>query len=294
MDEDQLMAFLMTVQEKNFTKAAHILHLSQPSITKRIQALEKDLGFNLFLRNNKKVVLSEPGKAFLPFAENIMNSINEARNSLNRFKQRDVNKIRISTTPILSYYLLPFLLQRLKFNFQNKQFIIKTSRSDDIVNLVKNNEVDFGIITLRYPLHDLESKLLMEDYYTCVLSVNHPLSKKNILTLDLLAKSAIIRYSRAFHFWDPIIKLFATHKIDPTNIIESDTVESIKRMVAREMGISFLPYSALKEELKNNTLVTLPVEDIHLPKRDIALIYKSNDNESLANKIVRYTKELDS
>ena len=111
MDVGQIEALVQVAQHQSFSKAAESLYLTQPSVTARIQALEKELAEELFERTGRGVRLTDAGHAFLPFAERILAALQEGRESVEEVRSLQIGSLRLGVAPTLCTYVLPRTLK---------------------------------------------------------------------------------------------------------------------------------------------------------------------------------------
>ena len=144
MNIENIEAFIYVCQLGSFNKAAEALYLTQPSITARIQSLERDINLKLFHRNGNKISLTDKGEYFLLHAQKILQSYKEAKYGL-----QQVNipyDLVIGSALSISNNVLPDILPAFISKFENVRIKILTGHSKDILNKVINKEVDFGIV----------------------------------------------------------------------------------------------------------------------------------------------------
>lgn len=115
MNIENLEAFVYVVHFNSFNKAADALFLSQPSITARIQSLERELDTKLFHREGRKFTLTEKGRQFLPYAQQILQSYKKGKQQL-QTTGAGIKEIRLGCTASVSHYLIPEILPALRKN----------------------------------------------------------------------------------------------------------------------------------------------------------------------------------
>jgi DNA-binding transcriptional LysR family regulator len=144
MNIENIEAFLYVCQLGSFNKAAEALYLTQPSVTARIQSLEREMNIKLFNRAGNKTSLTEKGEYFLPHAQKILQSYQEAIYGLQQVFIP--YELVIGSALSISNNVLPNILPAFKSEFKDVRIKILTGHSKDILRKVINKEVDFGII----------------------------------------------------------------------------------------------------------------------------------------------------
>src|SRR5215212_2669798 len=176
MELGQLEAFVQVASHRSFSKAAETLFLTQPSVTARIQALEKELGEDLFERSGRAVRLTDAGATFLPYAERVLKDVLEGRDALEALRHGDFGNLRIGSALTISTYVLPKILKTFRARYPGVDVAIRTGRSDQVLEQVLNDEVQVGIVrALVHP--EVETVHLYDDDVVLVTDPNHPFAR---------------------------------------------------------------------------------------------------------------------
>ncbi|MHC2182027.1 DNA-binding transcriptional LysR family regulator, partial [Paenibacillus sp. PvR052] len=147
MDLRNVQTFVLIARELSFAKAAQILHLSQPSVTARIQALESELGKSLFIRQHRGIQLSKEGEAFYSFALQMLEIEKAAEEKLKSLNNELQGKIIIGATATCSVYLLPEILAKLWQKHPQIEFQVVTGNTSHITEMLMQNQVDLGMVS---------------------------------------------------------------------------------------------------------------------------------------------------
>src|SRR5919201_823504 len=166
----QLEAFVAVAQLGSVTRAANALFVTQPALTARLNALERDVGASLLVRRRGGVRLTEAGRAFLPYAERALQAVAEGRQVLSELERGIVGHVAIGASPAVSTYALPSILKRFQQTHPDVQVAVRTGHSEEVAELVKRDDVAVGLSrALSDP--DLEWFTLYEDELVLVV---HP------------------------------------------------------------------------------------------------------------------------
>jgi DNA-binding transcriptional LysR family regulator len=271
MNIENIEAFVYVFHLGSFNKAAEALYLTQPSVSARIQTLERELNTKLFHREGKQISLTEEGKYFLPYAQTILQSYKEAKLHL---QQNHVHpdELKIGCSLSVSTYLLPEILPVFKKQFPDVKIKVVTGHSHDISEKVLNREVDLGLVrTVTHP--QIESFLFYTDPIALFVPPGHPFLEKEQVTIEEVSEQPLIFFDYASMDWLMIHRLFEPSRLQPNVVMEVDSMEAAKQLVIRGMGISFLPGLCVKEEVQNGTLVSVPILHLARIARKIDCIY---------------------
>lgn len=252
MNIENIEAFIYVCQLGSFNKAAEALYLTQPSVTARIQSLEREINIKLFHRNGNKISLTEKGEYFFPHAQKILQSYQEAKYGLQQVTIP--YDLVIGSALSISNNILPEILPGFKSEFKDVRIKIVTGHSQDILQKVINKEVDFGIVrTETHP--QVESIRLYNDPIGLFVPRNHIFLKEEKVTIEHVSKQPLIFFDYGSMDWLMIHRLFSSNDVSPNISLEVDNMETAKNLVIQGMGISFLPEHCVKQELENGELI---------------------------------------
>lgn len=279
MDNEQLLTFITVSDLKNYSRAAEHLNLTQPAVTARIQKLELELNCRLFLRDGKKISLTEEGTSLLPFAQKIVNYMNEAKQAIDTMK---IPSLTIGLSPAISVSVLFQVLSVLREKNQFLFDIVEAEDTIEIKKMVKEGRIDIGLVRNVVPFTELESKYLFREKYKFIVGKDHELASKSVISLKDLIGQTIICYRRQ----TPIAlkideKLVGVEKLKH---IEVGGFEMIKFMVKNNWGFSIISELALgndKEDVPNQMKI-IPFPEFEDLTFQITGIYKK-DSPKLEN-----------
>ncbi|MCS7206723.1 MAG: LysR family transcriptional regulator [Dehalococcoidia bacterium] len=260
MDIRQLEAFVAVVRTGSFRKAAEHLFLSQPSLSARIQALERDLRQSLFHRRGRGVLLTEVGKALLPYAEEVLETIRQAKQALEAMGSLAHGRLTVGSARVIGTYVLPGILEEFRRRFPGVVVAIRTGRSTEVLQWVEQGEVSVGLArSLVHP--EVASFHLYDEEIVLVTHPDHPFARRRQVAVQEVARQPLILYDRGSSYFVLIEDVCRRAGIVPWVLMHLDSVEATKQMVERGLGISFLPRSSLKREIEEGTLTVVPLAD---------------------------------
>ncbi|MGM0751694.1 MAG: LysR family transcriptional regulator [Bacillota bacterium] len=271
MDINQLEAFDHVVRLGSFSKAARHLNLSQPTISVRIQGLEKEVGSGLFHRVGKRVELTDAGKGFLPYArqaiELVANGIEKAR----LIQEGKAGHVTIGTLSTFTSGVFSSVMAHLNTRFPDVHVEIHTGHNQEIIEMLYDGFIKLGLVTNPYHNTDLKTILTMKEPLTLVAHPSHPLasvSDESRTSLQIIENSdpyIIVDWSTESKHWQKSM----THP--GLNFMELPPSTAFD-LVLSENGVALLTESMVKKELETNQLVKLQPVDFPLLYREIALV----------------------
>ena len=279
MELGQLEAFVQVASHHSFSKAAEVLFLTQPSVTARIQALEKELGEDLFERTGRSVRLTDAGSAFLPYADRVLKDVQEGREALESLRHGDFGSLRLGSALTISTYVLPRILKQFGARYPGVEVSIRTGRSDQVLEMVLADEVQVGIVrALVHP--DVETVHLYDDEVVLVADPGHPFARTHTADIAEVGQEPLIFFDKGSSYYGLVHGVFRDAGVVPRHAMTLDSMEATKKMVEEGLGIAILPRVSVERELKLGQLVEVEITGVPRIRRQIALVYRRNRKQA--------------
>lgn len=273
MDFGQIEAFIQVAQHRSFSRAAEVLQLTQPSITARIQALERELGEELFERGGRGVRLTDAGTAFHPYVERILQTLQEGRDAVEEVRNIQLGSLRLGAALTISTYVLPGILHRFCEAFPGVDVFIRTGRSEQVLSMLLADEVHVGLVR-SLANAEVETIDLYDDEIILVAPPEHRFAASGKARVAEAAGEPIVLFDRGSSYYGLINNFFRQAGVIPNVAMELDSLEATKRMVEEGLGIALIPLVTAERELSAGTLVKIDLVDAEPMKRPISLIYR--------------------
>jgi DNA-binding transcriptional LysR family regulator len=258
---NHLRIFYYAAREKNLTKAAEALFVTQPAVTMQIKALEQYLEVALFRKRGKFLELTEEGSVLYKYAEKIFEVVEEMEHALKGLATLTSGSLIIGTTRSFARHLMPAVLSRYQEKFPGIRISLEVGSSNEIAEGVANFKYDLGIVG-RMPL---PSKITVIPYkaeeFCLVVSPDHRFAKTGVVSCrELRSEPIIIREpgSGSRHF---ILSFLSAHGVEPSVLVEAGSVEFIKEYVIQGRGISFLYKPEVQWESKMGLLNSIAISE---------------------------------
>jgi Bacterial regulatory helix-turn-helix protein, lysR family./LysR substrate binding domain. len=275
MDVQGLEAFWWIAKTGSFNRAAERLFLTQPSVTARIQALEKELGQKLFERRPRGVRLTDAGRALLPHAERVLQDIKRARQAMLDLQTASGGTLSVGSALTTSAYLLPEILTRFKARHPKVEVLVHTGRSHQVQQLVLDDTVQVGLVHAPLPAHaDIVAYPLSEEQILLVVPPDHPVASRDEVSLEELTQESFITTDRASGYWALVEQWWTSQGFVPHITMELDSIEAAKRMVLCGLGLTLLPQSTVQNEIALKQVVAVPLKNSANLRRQNILIYR--------------------
>jgi DNA-binding transcriptional LysR family regulator len=278
MQLNQIHAFLAIAELESFSLAAERLHITQPAVSKRIRQLENSIDVQLFDRIGKRSILTPNGKAFKPHAERILEELKSFRSGLSRQQATPSGSLSFATSHHIGLHRLPQTLRAFKIRYPQVDLDLQFMDSEDACAAVANNELELAIVTL--PEHGderLDYEAIWIDRLVVVLATDHPCATDTDITPQSLLRHAAILPSKGTFTRKIINSLFAGQREQLNIILETNYLETIKVMVAANLGWSILP-----ESMVDTTLTAHPLKGLDL-RRPLGIVTRRQRTLSLGS-----------
>ncbi len=275
MELAQIEAFVQVAAHRSFSRAAETLYLTQPSVTARIQALERELGEELFERTGRSVRMTDAGQTFLAYAEKALASVQEGKDALEALRNAEAGVLRIGSALTISTYVLPRILKSFRSHYPRVDVAIRTGRSDDVLDLLLKDEVQVGLVrALVHP--EIQTIHLYDDEIILVTEHNHPFAQTRTARIEEVSRQPLIFFDKGSSYYGLIHGIFREANLVPTHAMQLDSMEATKKMVEEGLGIAILPRVSVERELKLGILVEVEIVGVPRFKRQIALVFRRN------------------
>lgn len=292
MFDYRLKVFYTVASRLSFTKAASELSISQPAVTKHIKEIENHLNTKLFNRNGTTIQLTESGKTLLKYAEKIRNLYRDLEFDISQLNKEQKGKLKIGASTTIAQYILPEILAKFKAYYKEIAIELVTHNTEDISNLLKNRQIDLGIVEGESRSSYFDYEIFKPDEIVLVckadhLWVNKTLKLKELYAIDLVSRE---QGSGTQEFIENQLK---KNKIDlkSLNIVMNlGSSESIKNYLLHSEAMAFVSVSTVLQELKNNQLSVLDIKNFSIERNFHFITLKGEQSEliHLFLKFVRY------
>lgn len=257
MDLRHLEYFQMVAKLNNVTRAAEQLYVSQSTVTLAIQKLEEELGLQLFDRSQKQFLLTTEGHVFLLSISDILNKLQDTISDMHKYRELQKGTLKVGIPPMIGSFLFPEILASFKIRYPNLQLSILEEGSVNIRQLLEKGELDLGIVNLYEPSPMLDTLKMAREQFVVCLPSNHPLAKNTVISLDQLRDEPFILFKEGAYNRDLILnKCKEEYGFTPNIILSSDQIETIRSLVIKGIGISFLIEKITR---KNKECVAIPL-----------------------------------
>ena len=268
----QLRILRAVATEKNFTKAAAVLYLSQPSLSKQIKTLEKNLDILLINRERNNISLTESGKVLLQYSERILALCEESCRALIDLKNGDRGNLTVGASQTIGTYLMPRILALFAQNYPQINLKVQVNSTRIIAKKIINREIDIALVGGEIS-DDLKKNLTIKpfvsDELSLIISKSHPFAKKNQINKEDLYCLDFITLNPNSTIKNFIDNILIQNHIETKQfnvIMQLNSIEAIKTAVSLGLGAAFVSSSAIEKEIELETVEIITIENIKITR----------------------------
>ncbi len=281
----------VVAEEKSFSRAAEVLHRTQPAISQAVQRLEQEIGEKLFDRSSKNGTLTLAGEVLLDYAKQMLNLRQTARNAIKEMRDLHHGKVTISANEHTVFYLLP-VIQEFRRLYPLVKIEVQRGVASRIPKEVLAREVELGVISFKPNDKSVNSTPVLVDELTLIVSPQHPLANRKSVSVKELGVETFVAHNAPSPYRQKVIETFDKHQTKLHIAIELPSLEAIKRLVEKGVGIALVPKLTAQNEITNGQLHAISVREMKL-ERKLNIIYRRNSVLSHAAKsFLKLAKEM--
>lgn len=275
MQIESLKVFCDLTETESFTKAANINDVTQSAVSQQISSLERHFKSMLIERSKKKFRLTREGQVLYEYCKQIIQMYDALHNRIQEIKDIVSGTIRVATIYSIGLHDLPPYMKRFLKSFPTVNVHVEYRRSNQVYDDVLGNVVDLGLVA--YPTKDprIEIVPLRKDALVLICHPQHPLAKGKSVKLSAIAGQKFIGFEPDIPTRKAIDKILKDRSVSVQHVMEFDNVETVKRAVEIDAGISIVPQGTVVQEVAKQTLVQVQIEDAEF-FRPLAAIHKKN------------------
>lgn len=264
-----LRVFLAVYQTQNVTRAAERLHMTQPTVTRAVQELERYYGVRLFERINRRLYITQSGRQLYARAVHIVGSFDRMEKELKNWDEFGL--LRIGATPTLASVLLPKTLMTFEKKHPKLRVRCSVENGTHLQEALADDRLDFALIEGEVAAEHLHAEPFSEDRLILLLPPDDPRRNAPALTLRELAESPLLLREKGSMGRSFLDRVFATHDLPLEPLMESISTHAIIQAVHAGLGISFLPQRLIRHSVESGFVATRAVDDEPFVRRNFAV-----------------------
>ena len=277
MIDPKVRTLIRVVEEGGYTRAANVLHLTQPAVSHHIHQLEAEYGLHIFRPDKKELIPTPEGAVLIKYARRALALERTARQAIED-SRRSLKHLTVGLTPTAGENRMPQVLALYCHEHPQVHINIITDTINNLYQRMELYELDLAVMEGVLPGEKFNSVLFDTDYLCLITSPQHPFAHRQSIRLEELKQERmILRPAKAGTrtLFDSYLQSQGESVQSFNIMMELDNVAMIKDLVEQNLGVSIIAKSACREEERSGKLAAVPIENASM-SRDIRLIYHSD------------------
>ncbi|MGD6898355.1 LysR family transcriptional regulator [Bacillus infantis] len=270
MEIHQLKTFYSVAAHLNFTKAAEELSLSQPAVSRQIEALESYYKLPLFYRTKKRVELTDAGRQLLRYAIQIISLADQAEKSLLSLSNLESGDLSVGCGTTIGTFVIINMVIEFQKKHPNIRVNLVIDNTSTIIEKLTENQIDLAIVAKSMNDSRFNYQPLLQDRISAYCSFQAKEKYEDIQSLKDLENETILLRENGSHTRECVQSEFDKSNFKPKNIFEVTSNEGIKQAILNNSGIGFLSSTTVRTELKHDLMFEIPL--LEECKREFSII----------------------
>ena len=275
MQIESLKVFCDLAETESFTKAAQINGVTQSAVSQQISSLERLFKSLLIERSKKRFRLTSEGQVLYDYSKQIIQTYESLHSQLQELKDIISGTIRVATIYSIGLHDLPPYVKKFMRSYPTVNVHVEYRRANQVYDDVLGNVVDMGLVA--YPTKDAKLEIipLRKDALVLICHPHHPFAKHRNIKLKALVGQKFVGFEPDIPTRKALDKILREHHVSVNNVMEFDNIETVKRAVEIDAGVSIVPQGTVTQEISKQTLAAVTLEDGSF-FRPLAALYKKN------------------
>ena len=275
MQIESLKVFCDLAETTSFTKAAQINGVTQSAVSQQISSLETKFATALIERSKKRFTLTKEGETLYKYSKQIVQSYDELRHKIQEIQNVVTGTIKVVTIYSIGLHELPPYLKKFLKKHPTVNVSVEYRRATQLYEDIISGMADIGLVA--YPQKDprLHVTSLAEDMLVLICHPDHPLAQKPRVKLSEIASHKFIAFEPDIPTRRAIDKILRDRNVEVDHAMEFDNIETVKRAVEIDAGISIVPRSPVAQEVTKKTIAMVEIEDEQF-YRPLAAVHKKS------------------
>lgn len=274
MQIDSFRVFRDLVESQSFSKAALSNNITQSAVSQQVRSVEERFRLPLIERNSKRFALTREGEMLYEVSKEILLQFDSLQHQFDEMRNIITGTIRIATIYSIGLHELPPYLKSFLKKFPKVNVHVEYRRSNQVYDDVQAGTCDLGLVSYPVQKKNLKSEAFKKDTLVTITSPTHPLAARKNLEVKDLAGCNFIGFEPDMPTRRAIDKIFKEASVEMKPVMEFDNIETVKRAVEIDAGISVVPRATVEQEVNSGSLIAINFKD-NPYCRPLGILYKN-------------------
>ena len=268
-----LKIFCDVVGRRSFSRAADDNGISQSGVSQAVLHLEEHLGVKLLDRSKRPFVLTPVGEVYYEGCRKLVQRYYSLEEEVRALHEKVEGRVRVASIYSVGLSYMNVFLRRFREKYPKTQVGLDYQPPERVYELVRNDQVDVGLVSYPRSSRDINVIAWRQEPMVVVCSPDHELAQRKSLRLAELKGRDMVGFNDSLRIRREIDKALGTHNVDVRVVMQFDNIETLKRAIEINAGISLLPEVTVRRESVAETLVAISISDVVLT-RPLGVIYR--------------------
>jgi DNA-binding transcriptional LysR family regulator len=273
MHIENFKIFSDLVESESFSRAAKLNGVTQSAVSQQLRSMEKHFNVLIVDRSQKQFRLTREGQKLYDSAKELLHRYEKLMSELQEMKKVISGTIHISTIYSIGLHELPPYITTFLKDFPSVNVRVEYRRSNLVYEDILHNAVDLGLIAFPIRMRQVEVIPFLEDRLVMICNPDHPLASLSSVRITDLKEEKFIGFDQDIPTRKATDQMFRESKVEMEPVMEFDNIETVKRAVEINAGISIVPSATIKQEIKQGLLKAVPIEGSCVT-RPLAIIHR--------------------
>ncbi|MEP5611302.1 MAG: LysR family transcriptional regulator [Cyclobacteriaceae bacterium] len=246
-------------EEGTLTKATNKLFLSQSSLSHQLKEIETQLNTPVFLRVNRKLVLTDAGKILYNTANKVLEELDHFNREITRAVHGEYGKIRLCTECYTCYHWLPPIIKNYSYDHPNIDVLINTDNVANPLSQIIDGKLDLAIIHRKIDSKQIQYLEIFDDELVLVVSKNHSLNNKKYIYASDFKDQVFVTHSKNYKKSSIFERVLIPENVTPKRVVYMQITEAAIEMVKAGLGVAVMAKWAMKPYIESRKVNVIPI-----------------------------------
>jgi DNA-binding transcriptional LysR family regulator len=275
MNIDSFKIFCDLVESKSFSKAAQLNKVTQSAVSQQIRAIENRFNVLLVERNRRQFQLTREGQTFYEGSRRIFEAFETLHGEMQELTSTISGEIRISSVYSIGLHDLPAYIKAFMRKHPTVKIHVEYRRSAQVYEEILSNQADLGLVAFPNPRAQIAAEPFRKDRLVLICHPQHYFANFQSMPIRQILGHKLVGFDPDLPTRMALDKIFKSHKLNVKPVMEFDNVETLKRAVEIDAGVSIVPLSTVTQEIQNKTLKVVAFSDEEI-LRPLGIIFRKN------------------